>query len=55
MNRGSLGSALSIKILCSNPKIEINKFKYDDMDFRVVKFLGRQCKNWIQLKPKKIK
>jgi hypothetical protein len=54
INRGSLGSALSIKVFVSNPKIEVSKFKYDDMDFKFIKFLNLQSKNWIQLKPKKV-
>lgn len=54
INRGSLGSALSIQISVSNPKIEASKFKYDDIDFRFIKFIGLQGKNWIQLKPKKV-
>lgn len=45
---------LSIKLFTSNPKVEANKQKYDDANFRFVKFLGFSKKNWIQLKLKKL-
>lgn len=50
----TIGQLLSINILTSNNKVDVTQFKYDDKNFKYIKFLGLDDKNWVQIKVKKL-
>lgn len=50
----TIGQLLSINILTSNSKVDVTQFKYDDKNFKFIKFLGLDDKNWVQIKVKKL-
>ena len=55
LKRGSIGRALKIDIKCDNPSVKTERFKYDHIDFRFMKYLGTRNKNWIQMYAFKVK
>lgn len=55
MKRAPIGKALKVDIRCDNPSIKLEKCKYDNVDFRFMKFLGSCNRNWIQLYAYKLK
>lgn len=37
-----------------NERVELAKFKHDGLDFRFIKFLNKQSRNWIHLQTQKV-
>ncbi len=44
----SVGNSYSLTIINDNQNIMLNKFKYDSIDFRNLRFITSQSKHWIQ-------
>lgn len=51
----SVAHSFTLTILNDNSNITLNKFKYDNIDYRSLRFLTSQSKHWIQLNPDKHK
>ena len=45
----SVGQSYNITILNDNEKLTLNKFKYDNIAYRNLRFITSQSKNWIQV------
>lgn len=49
INHESVGHSYNLVILNENKKIVLDKFKYDNIDYRSLRFITSQSKNWIQV------
>ena len=45
----SVAHSFNLSILNDNGKITLNKFKYDSIDYRNLRFITSQSKHWIQV------
>ena len=45
----SVGQSYNITILNDNEKLTLNKFKYDNIAYRNLRFITSQSKNWIKV------
>jgi hypothetical protein len=49
INKEALGHPVNISIVSDNPKISIDKFKFDNLDYKNLRFINTASKNWIQI------
>jgi hypothetical protein len=44
-----LAHPVNISLITDNPKITIDKFKFDNLDYKNLRFINTASKNWIQI------
>lgn len=44
-----MGHPLNISLVADNPKINLNKLKFDNLDYKNLRFINTASKNWIQI------
>lgn len=49
INKEALGNPVTMYLLIDNKKISLDKFKYDNIDYKNLRFLNTFSKNWIQM------